>query len=125
MNILVLEDDEILLTVIEEMVLALGHEPVKASTFAEGQRQFTASEFDVVLSDMKLRGESGVDFAKWVSTQDSFARFVLMTGYTDRLMELTRTSGIHGVICKPFRLNDLALTLEKVHPQRLNIGLAN
>ena len=61
LQVLVIDDDEAHAAATAEIVQRLGHEPRIACSGEEGVARLRAEEFDVVVTDLVMRGRSGLD----------------------------------------------------------------
>jgi len=87
------------------------------SNAPEAVRQMDSIDFDVILTEMVLRGPSGEEFYREVerSTPELCRRFIFMTGHeaeprTDNFIRRSRSL----MLWKPFPLSDLLPALETV-----------
>lgn len=114
-RILVVEDDGMISSLVEEMLLDLGCDAVWC---AEGTRQaaaiLRAERPDAVLLDVNLPGEPGYALADTLVAAQ--IPFVFVTGYGQR--GVPEPWADRPVIQKPFKLAALAAVLERVMSPR-------
>ncbi len=122
LRVLVLDDDEGLLKGLLGMVEELGHIPMAASSAEKAFEILEREEqIDVVLSDVRLPGLSGIDFLKQTKTKGLSTAVILMTAFSDiDLAVLALNTGAFGFLRKPFALKELEVMLRNfVNTMRL------
>jgi two-component system response regulator YesN len=71
-------------------------------------------EIDLVLSDQRMPGMSGVELATEIARHHPGVRSVLVSAYADRRTALAAVDqGATSVLCKPVRIVDLQRVLEE------------
>jgi len=68
-------------------------------------------EIEAIVSDIMMPGMSGIELAEEIRRRNASLPVVLMTGYSDRLEAGTEVGC--PVVPKPFKIEDLAASLEK------------
>jgi EAL domain-containing protein (putative c-di-GMP-specific phosphodiesterase class I)/DNA-binding response OmpR family regulator len=107
-RVLYIEDDN---DIQAQMVRALGRvfkTVTVASDAEEAWQLFEVSSFDLVISDIRLPGMSGLDLTKKIKQADPRITVIMLTAYelTDYYSESIR-QGIDGYLLKPVNLNEL------------------
>jgi nitrogen regulation protein NR(I) len=112
--ILLVEDDSSLAESLRRVVEDEGHEVLLASRGEQGFAMATSQRCDIVLTDLKLPGLSGLDLVKRLHTAKPRLPIILMTahGTTEVAIEATR-HGAYDYILKPFEMPDLLETIDK------------
>jgi CheY-like chemotaxis protein len=115
-TVLIVDDDKPLVLLCEEMLAALGYEPVG---FDEGHTALAAfradpARFDLVLTDEIMPGVTGTELACAMHDIRPDIPIVLMTGY-DRALQPDRlcSTGIREVLKKPLLSRPLAGCLSR------------
>ncbi|HEY8370929.1 MAG TPA: ATP-binding protein, partial [Thermodesulfobacteriota bacterium] len=115
-TILLVDDERSLVRLGEEMLAALGYEPVGFQSGAEALAAFEADprRFDLLLADEVMPGMTGSQLAAAVHRVRPDLPIVLMTGHRepagpDRL----RAAGIREVLEKPLLSADIAASLAR------------
>ena len=115
-RILVVDDEPRLCSVIADS-LTDRHEVVTAVSGAAARQRLAAERFDVILCDVMMPGESGMDLHEWtVRTRPELApRFVFMTGgtFTPRARDFLASVPNH-CLDKPFDQDALERAIEAV-----------
>ena len=96
---------------------ALRRQGYTVSTFGDPKAalRFLRSEPEValVLSDLNMPGMNGLEVAARVGEGSSPVPVILMSGLVDEeLQSRAAECGVHAVVSKPFRLDDLAHSIE-------------
>ncbi len=118
-RILVIEDDSSLRQVLEMFLRKTGHEVVSASSAEEGLRFVGDNEFDLVLTDLKLGRQSGLDVLSRVKASAPECEVIVMTAYStvETAIEAMRR-GAFDYVGKPFKLDEISITIEKALERR-------
>lgn len=114
-RILVVDDEApLLMTLVANLELE-GFEVMEARTGDEALALVRIHEFDVVLSDIRMPGMSGVDLCKEIRALRPDVPVVLMTAFTvERLVREAVNEGALMVIPKPFAIEVLVRLLYTV-----------
>lgn len=109
---LVVDDNQTVAATVSALLEALGFEVVPAASARQARRllQEDAIGFELVLTDVTMPGDmDGIELAGWIDEHFAKSKVVIMTGYTDRVVQAPLPS-LH----KPFTLNDLRRLLAKI-----------
>jgi CheY-like chemotaxis protein len=109
-RILIVEDDASIRAVMTRHFRRNGYEVEQAAAAEEAAERFSAGErrFDVVVTDVHLPGESGVDLARRIHEMLPGQPIVFMTGDSDaRIARRALADGAAGYLLKPFELFEL------------------
>ncbi len=125
-RILIVDDDEAVLTGLAEYFARLGYEVVRAATGQQGLDGFQSQEPDVTILDLRLPDIDGMQILEIMRRKRALV--ILLTGYGDiptavRAMQL----GAENFLTKPVDLPHLVATveraIEKLDLQRENVRL--
>lgn len=127
-RILVVDDEP---RAVELLARTLRHdgEVVTAESADEAWGHFVEGPFDLVISDQRMPGMSGVDLFGRIVERDEQVGRVLLTGYSDleATVEAINRGRVHAYLHKPCSPDDLKLTaravLERVNLSRENLRL--
>ncbi len=115
-RVLIVEDDVIISLVIENMVKELGHDVVgKATTGEEAIKLAVTHSPDLLLMDIRLKGEmDGIEAVTEIK-QKIKTSVIYLTGNSDRVnYERARETEFIDLITKPFTISDLTRSLNLV-----------
>jgi signal transduction histidine kinase len=120
-RVLILEDDELVLSVIDRMVRLLGSKPtavVGAENAVEKARQAMEEgyPFDLMITDVSIRGDmSGLDALRQIHSFQPDLPTVLTSADAGVPRQITETTpGYVAILPKPFTLTDLRELLSSV-----------
>jgi len=113
MNILVIDDDDRVRTLLRDILKFAGHRVIEASDGESGIRYFEEGEsIDMVLTDLGMPLKNGWEVAKWIKTKIPQLPVILITGWgTDLDEEKIKDSGVDLIIGKPFEVNEILDTV--------------
>ena len=88
MNILVIDDDDRVRTLLTSILLLAGHRVIEASDGESGLGYFAKGEsIDLVMTDLGMPVKNGWEVAKWVKTNTTGIPVILITGWGANLDE--------------------------------------
>lgn len=112
---LVVDDDEIVCYVVQRIFKTLGVSVRGATSSSEALRLIAEDAPDVLITDIQLQGESGVELAAEVRKRWPMTAVALTSGAS--LLEATgamERSGAVGFFAKPMHLEDVRYLLQQV-----------
>jgi CheY-like chemotaxis protein len=114
-RIMVVDDDEGIRHILSIALSQLGYEVLAASSGTEAFNMFLKSSFALVLTDLEMPGMDGWSLASRVKERFPGIPVVLMTGQAkEDVMKRMKGGSVDNVIFKPFRLEDILKTAEKL-----------
>lgn len=116
LRVLVVEDEPFIRRSLVDMLIELGHEVVEAKNAADAFKSLSGAPFDILLTDVNLGGQSGIDLA--IQTRELLPgiKIIISTGYGDLKGDgfLERLTGA-VILAKPYAIERLAETLAEVN----------
>lgn len=113
-RVLVVDDENLMRTMVEVACRRLGHEALCAATLAEGRR-LAAVGVDVILLDMLLPDGNGLDAQQELAALPDAPDIVVITGHGDGdAAEKALRGGVWDFLMKPVRGRDVEETLSHV-----------
>ncbi|HKQ17023.1 MAG TPA: HD domain-containing phosphohydrolase [Solirubrobacterales bacterium] len=111
-RILIVDDEDQIRTLLARLLGAHGYDCLTAESAAAARRVLKETDVALVLSDVNMPGESGIDFTREVLAQYPDMAVVMVTGmddrsYADAAIEL----GAYGYVLKPFKPNELIINV--------------
>lgn len=118
-RILVVDDDPSNRVTLERVLKREKYDVVHAGTGREALELFREQPVDLVLTDLKMPGMSGIDLLKAVRTLDPHVEVVVMTAYgtVETAVEAMK-EGAYDFAAKPLRRIELVNTLRKALERR-------
>ncbi len=107
-KILVVDDEASVRRLVCRKLENQGFKYAQAANAEEARSLIKGQEFDLVLCDMKMPGESGVDLIKHISKEHPDTAVIMITGVGD--MDVAKNvleNGAFGYVVKPFRPDEL------------------
>ncbi|HEY0305035.1 MAG TPA: sigma-54 dependent transcriptional regulator [Longimicrobiales bacterium] len=109
-RILILEDDDLLRTIVTERLSRSGHEVIATSTVAEARLRFNKDHPDIALCDVKLPDGEGLELVPEITEAD--VPVIMMTAHaTVQLAVSALKLGARDFLEKPFNLDKLEATI--------------
>ncbi len=127
-RVLVVDDEAIALKNLGHMLRREGYDVTACQSSATGLKELQQHEFDVVLTDLRMRGVDGMALLRRARELQPECEVIVITGYAtlEAAVEAMKTGAYH-FIAKPYRLDDVRQwvkrALEVVHLRREQRGL--
>ncbi len=113
-RILIIEDEDNLRFTIRKALSKSGHEPHEASTLTAARGLIAAHNFDLVLTDVSLGSENGLDLVKELRGEGFDGVIVVMTAFSSVQTAVSAMRlGADDYLQKPLSLEELSLQAEK------------
>lgn len=106
-RILVLDDDENALEGLVEMLRDVDYVVSGVTTYDEAKRQLAAENFDLLISDVRLRGYNGLNLVKMCRAEFPDMAVIIISGYEEPLMQLEAGRYQATFVRKPIRPSEL------------------
>jgi PAS domain S-box-containing protein len=116
-KVLVVDDEEIVLTLECRMLEKMGYHPVPARTGFEALEIFNSNPnyFDVVMTDQTMPYMTGLELSQEIRKIRPELPVILCTGYSKKVDEKgLREAGIRGFIAKPLSIKGLKAVISDV-----------
>ncbi|HUV31013.1 MAG TPA: response regulator [Acidobacteriota bacterium] len=119
-RILVVDDEEIVLSLVTDALEDEGWEVVTASNADEALRQMCGGPFDLILSDIRMPGTDGIELVRRVREQAPDIAVLFMTGYANlsSAKEAIKQGAI-DYIMKPFELMEIRQAVHSAVQKKL------
>jgi signal transduction histidine kinase/ActR/RegA family two-component response regulator len=113
-KVLVVEDELEVREVLRDMLAGQGHVVVVCPNGEAGLRRFQEEPFDLVITDLGMRGLSGWEVVEGVRAWSPETPVILLTGWGDRIdSQEARARGVDFLVSKPFKGEDLRTALAR------------
>ncbi len=113
-SILIVDDEKSQRDILNLILKKEGYDTVDVPGVREALEQLDKREFDLILTDLKMQGQSGLDLLEKVLADDPQQCVILMTahGSVDSAVEAMR-KGAFDYLEKPLERDNLVLTLQR------------
>ncbi|MGB5158345.1 HD-GYP domain-containing protein [Desulfobacterium sp. N47] len=111
-KILIIDDDESVLRTLKRIIDKIRRECVLASSAEEARRILEQESFDLVLCDIRLPGESGMDLVRHILSGYPETAVIVVSGLDDPdVAEKALEIGVYGFIVKPFKVSEVIINV--------------
>lgn len=116
-KIIMVDDDEAILSVLGNALAILGYDTVLARSGEEALEKFKKEQFDILITDYMMPGLSGKELITAVKKIKPDIPVVMITGYPLAYPPgVAKSEGIDAYLFKPFRINQLKDVISKLLP---------
>jgi two-component system, NtrC family, response regulator PilR len=118
-RILIVDDEPSMRQYLEVLLRRRGYEVVTASRVGDARERLSAGKFDLVVCDMRLGSESGLQVLRDVRARSSGTEVILITAFgTPAAAVEAMREGAYDYICKPFDNEEMTLLVENALEKR-------
>ena len=113
--ILVVDDDDSVRTMLARLLRTAGHEVVQAKSGAAARETVAAQAVEVIVSDIVMPGDSGIDLRRWLAEHHPSVPVILTSGYSpDAPAEFAAQIPRTWFLQKPFGAGELLGLISEV-----------
>ncbi len=122
-NILIVDDEIPIQRMLGQLLEQYGYTCILASNPQEARLRLDEKEFALILCDVNMPGESGLDLVRHVLEQYPHTAAVMVTGLNNpQLASVALEIGAYGYILKPFESNEILINVANaLRRRRLDI----
>ena len=114
-HILIVDDDTRIRTLLTEFLCQHGYRVTSAATAEEARRKIAGIEFDLLVLDVMMPGESGVSLARNLRKDDSQVPILMLTARSDTEQRIEGLeAGADDYLPKPFDPRELLLRVGNI-----------
>ncbi len=116
--ILVIDDDVLVLKTFTKLLKSQGYEVIPTASYEEAVEAFKNSDFNLILSDIRMPGKNGVEVIKEIRRILNITKpgkdipIIFITGYAEISDEL-KAEILGEVLLKPVDLERLLITIRE------------
>lgn len=111
-NILILDDEQFILELLREILELNGYRCACAAGAGEARKLLEILNFDLVLCDINMPGESGLDFCRFLLSAHPDMAVVMVTGIEDPLVAKDALDiGVYDYLLKPIERNRVLISV--------------
>ncbi|HEY6005760.1 MAG TPA: sigma-54 dependent transcriptional regulator [Anaeromyxobacter sp.] len=118
-SILVVDDERSMREFLEILLRKQGHEVAIAADVGSALARAASGDLDVVITDLRLGRESGLDLLRAVKEQSPATEVVMVTAFatTENAIQAMKL-GAYDYLLKPFKVDEISLVVEKALEHR-------
>ena len=121
-NVLVIENEEDIRCLLTDILTSDGHKVASASNGLDALELFNRAPFDLVLTDLGMPVMSGWEVANAIKEMAPEVIIAIITGWGTQLdTEKLKKNGVHLVVNKPFRVNQILTLVQEA--QQIKSGI--
>ncbi len=111
-RVLIIDDEEPIRRLLGYMLQSHGYETVLASDAREARLRLAETSFALMLCDVNMPGESGMDLVRSVLRQHPHTAAIMVTGLDSPVLaNAALDMGAFGYIIKPFESNEVLINV--------------
>ena len=118
-NLLVVDDDPDVLSMLERLLKKLEYNPLVAKNGEEAVKIIDRNKVDVVVSDLVMPEMDGMELLKRVKSRKGDVPFVMITGHPtiETAVEAIK-KGAYDYITKPFQVEEVQIKIDRALEKR-------
>ena len=113
-RVLVVDNDEQLLSSIQKYLEAHGHQVNTAANGLDALRLMRSETYDVLITDIVMPDISGLGLIEICQKEFPMLPIIAMTGYAKQVKDLTIERSPDCYLEKPFKLTELSTAIESL-----------
>jgi len=122
LQILILDDEPIVCKRLKPAFLKAGYEVETYTDSANAMARTLEKNFDIVITDLKMEGMSGMEFLTEVKKQSPRTEIIVITVFAT--LEASKESfqkGVFNFVAKPFKLTDILEMVTQLKNERFKM----
>ena len=124
-SILIIDDEEAIRRLLGRILTGKGYICKTAGSAQEARELMSDSDFGIVLCDVNLPGESGIEFIQDILSKKKDIGVLMVSAMDDpQLAETALELGAYGYIVKPFKANEILINVKNAW-RRLKLEVEN
>jgi len=118
-RVLVVDDEPMIVSLLSSVLQSKGWDVTEARSGTDGIDHLDRGRFDVILTDLVMPGNSGIDLLRASKEIHPDVEVILMSGYAtaDTAIEAMRNGAFHYIM-KPLKPEEVVNIVEKAYSQR-------
>jgi CheY-like chemotaxis protein len=122
-RILVVDDDPYVRDILSRVLVGEGHLPLAASNGTKALEFAGANQFDLVLLDLSMPGQSGWETFKWLRTDHPLLPVIIITGRPNQVFTALG-AGVGALLEKPLDFPKLLQSVSRLLAEPVESRLA-
>lgn len=112
-KILLVDDEEIIRDALGGLLMEEGYQVVEARDGTEAIERLSAEEFDIVITDIKMPGKSGIDVLTAAKMIDPEIEVIMITGFTTEEPDYALSLGAKDFIYKSYNVEEFLAKIKE------------
>ena len=113
-KVLIVDDEKLMRISLESQLKKEGYNVKSVDNALDGLKMVKSEEYDIVVTDLRLSGMSGMDFLKEIKKHNQEIIVVIMTAYGTLESAVSAIKeGAYDYIAKPFSTDELIIKLQR------------
>src|SRR4030067_581561 len=113
-KILIVDDEKLMRVSLEDKLTKEGYSVNSLSNASEGIKLLQSTNFDAVITDLRLPKIDGIDFLREIKKSSPDTVVIIMTAYGSiENAVVAMKEGAYDYVTKPFSLEELIIRLKK------------
>jgi putative two-component system response regulator len=118
-HIMIVDDEVPVQRLLSRILKPIGNECTLAASSEEARSYMSNQKFDLILCDVKMPGESGIDFIQYILTNYPETAVIMVTAVDDpKTGETALDLGAYGYIIKPFTAQSVRINVSNALRRR-------
>ena len=119
-KVLIVDDDASIGRMLGRILKNLNRENSLAQSAEEARLLIKEDVFDLILCDIHLPGESGIDFIKYALSVYPDTAIIMVSGEDDpKMVEKALEIGVYGYIVKPFKISEVTINISSAFRRQM------
>src|SRR4030066_1890502 len=119
-RVLVVDDDQEMCGLLSDVLKGEGFSAITTHDSLEASKILKKEEFDIIITDLKMKGLKGLDLLEETKRGPPLTPVIIITAFgTIESAIQAMKMGAYDYITKPFRMDELILTVKKALENRL------
>jgi len=118
-RVLIVDDEEPIQELLANLMEMNGYGCMPVNDASAARECLRENNFQLILCDVNMPGESGLDFARYVVTEHPETALVMISGINDpETADAALEIGAYGYVIKPFELNEVMINISNALRRR-------
>jgi len=118
MNIMLIDDEAAALECLQSVLEQFSHDCAVFEKPEEAVSEYRNRKYDVVITDMRMPGMSGIQVLKNIRMINPEAKVIILTAFLDAETAISASSNhVYALFNKPLNITSLMETLQKIEEQ--------
>ncbi len=118
-HILIVDDEEQIRRMLNRILERNGFACSLSADAAEARKYLARQSIDLVLCDVNMPGESGIELARYIESKYENTAVIMVTGVDDpKVADGAISAGVYGYLIKPLDVNEVVINIHNALKRR-------